>query len=173
MKFITPILASVLVLHAQAFPERSPVDEATAKAMGEFLVKQGALEKDDDFPNLGKVFKGAEIYMIWVMSEEADGSATGLSLGILKQAGKVAIFSDAREAAMSLVKGYKEKVGSADELEKVMRAITEVTEVKDVGGGTYHVYNGEDFIGKPSGYVVKLEDDRIQSCRYKLEIEEE
>ncbi len=145
------------------------MDETTANVIRDHLVQNGELELDDDFENLGKVFKDTKIYSVFI-SQKMNGNGNpgtismGIPIAVLSQKGKISIFSSTREAAVSLLKSYPEKINTVKDLKKVMLAITPITKIEDKGQGTYHVYNGEDFFDIPSGYRVKVKDGKIQSC---------
>lgn len=171
MKLLTPfVIAASLALPSNAFSDEKAIDKPVADVIQKHFLENGYLEIDDDFENIGKVFKGAKIYQIWIKSTVEKGSAMGLNMSILMQGDKISLFDSGREAALSLIKSYEGKVTNSKELRALMSSMTPVTEIEDKGEGIYHVYNGDDFFDVPSGYLVKVKNGKVQSCEYKMKL---
>ena len=171
MKKLFSILVPVVMTNSFAFAEREPIDKPTAQVIMAHILENGYLKPSDDFKRVGKFFKGAEIYSVWLKNPNGNGSSSGF-LAILKQKEKITIFSSAKDAAISLLKSFDGKITNKNELRDLMSVITPITEVEDKGDGIYHVYNGDDFFDIPSGYLVEVKDGKVQSCEYEMKLGE-
>ena len=170
MKLMTPFLIAALSFLSLAASEEKAIDQPVADAIQKHFLENGYLEIDDDFENVGKVFKGAKIYQIWIKSTVRKGAASGLNMSVLMQGDQMTLFDSGRDAAIFLIKGYAGKVTSSKQLRVLMSAMTPVSEIEDRGEGVYHVYNGDDFFDVPSGYLVKVRGGKVQSCEYKMKL---
>ena len=79
------ITASCLLGSPLAFAKDKAMDESIAEAMKAHMLEHGYLELEDDFEGVGKLFKDAKIYRVWVRNAEKKSSSRGLALAVLTQ----------------------------------------------------------------------------------------
>ena len=172
MKKLLPfmILAGFTIFSAAQSKEK--IEKPMADAIQSHLLEYGYLQLDRDYEDLDKVFKGAKLYRVWIKSQMGDGVSSGSGMTVLIQGDKISVFNQPRNAILSLIKSYDKKISNAEELKAVMVAMTPVSEIKDMGDGVYHVYNGDDFFDVPSGFLVKLKDGKVDSCEYEMKLGE-
>ncbi|MDB4748157.1 hypothetical protein OAG13_01890 [Akkermansiaceae bacterium] len=166
MKKLLPFMTLAGIMTFAVAQSKEKIEKPIAEAIQSHLLEHGYLQPDRDHKDLDKVFKGAKLYRVWINSQMGDGVSSGSGLTILKQRDKISVFNQARNAVLSLIKSYDKKISNANELKAVMIAMTPVSEIKDMGDGVYHVYNGDDFFDVPSGFLVKLKDGKVEDvCR--------
>ena len=172
MKKLLPFMTLAGIMTFAVAQSKEKIEKPIAEAIQSHLLEHGYLQPDRDHKDLDKVFKGAKLYRVWINSQMGDGVSSGSGLTILKQRDKISVFNQARNAVLSLIKSYDKKISNANELKAVMIAMTPVSEIKDMGDGVYHVYNGDDFFDVPSGFLVKLKDGKVDSCEYEMKLGE-